>query len=138
MTTEQRLDMLENELKRAKVFIGCLLGTFVSALIIGTVGAASTEWPKLIGANKIIANSFFLKNEEGKTTALLTTDEKGPSLNLFDENGKTRILLNVTEGQPSLILSDENGKLRAALGYTKSGPSLLLFDENGSVTKSFD
>ncbi len=140
MTTEERLDKLEEELTAAKRRYRRLL-----IVIVLTVGAFALAWtfretagtvqaqgagavPKIISANE-----FVLKDTDGKARAMLTMLKDGPALCLYDESINPGAVLTVTKGGPALRLFDKKGVARAALAARKEGPALFLADENGTL-----
>jgi len=106
MTIEDRLEVLEKELKRTKFYNRYLLGAVMLAVTIGIVGATPLRSGKVIRANNFI---------------------------LEDANGKTRALLGMTGDTPALSLCDESGKSRAVIGINENGnPGFALFDSKNS------
>jgi hypothetical protein len=134
MTTEERLEKMEIELKRAMrhnriLLVGVLLGVVLLLLGATTPGTDGRE-------NVIKAKGFILVDEKGNERAKLSMDDNSPGLCLRDENGKPRIGLAVDKNGPKLNLFDENSKPRIALAAIKDGPSLFLADENGKPRAS--
>ena len=130
MTTEERLEAIEQELARTKRrsrWLWGAVGLVVAVWIIGTVAFG--------GAKEIRASRFVLEDENGKDRAALEAAKAwfGSRLAMFDENGKDRAVLGMTENGSRLTLFDESGKVRAVLGMTELGPWLHLFDENGKL-----
>jgi hypothetical protein len=143
MTTEERLEKVERELAQAKrrarrLVIAAL--ACIGVLVVAWAGVLqATAQREAHVAPKVVARSFVLVDENGKTRAVLAGVKDGPALGLYDENGKTRAWLDVGEDGPGLTLYDENGKGRAMLAVGKDGPGLLgLYDENGKPSAVLD
>jgi hypothetical protein len=128
MTLENRVEVLEKELKKTKRHNRYLLGFVLTALTIGAVSSAFST-----SAKEVRANQFIVEDESGKPRVVLSAGENGPSLSLTDENGKVRFALNVRKNGPGLGLLDENGKTRAILSADAQGTALCLKDENGKL-----
>jgi len=113
MTTEERLENLERELKKTKAGLTAskrrnrwMLGG-VALLILGCLAIAATP-----GNNRTIrANTFILEDANGKPRASMSMDKDGPSLVMCDANGKTRAGMSASEDGSGLVLADENGNL---------------------------
>jgi hypothetical protein len=125
MTIENRVELLEKDLKATKRLNHYLVGAILVLFAIGTIGATSV---KTFG--EIRADKFRLVDEKGTTRAMLSFISGQPSLSLLNENGKIRVL--VASGQ-GLIIADDFGKTRAAMGIDSEagpGPVFYLADEN--------
>ena len=141
MTTEERLDDMEQELRRVKRWNLCLLVGAVTCLGVGfIVWALGSEPPPtqaaragmiVTGAKEIRARKFVLEDDSGKVRASLLTDKDGPMLSLYDENSETRAILAADKDGPMLSLYDEKGKPRVGLFADKNGPCLRLYDKDG-------
>jgi hypothetical protein len=134
MTTDERLDKLERELKQAKGRIRWLLAGIGFCLVILAViwafGLATTTAQASQGALKEIrANSFVLEDANGKPRASLGMDEDGLELRLRYENGNIGAALCLHDEKMVLSLADKNGKPRAVLGVSQNMPLLCLYDE---------
>lgn len=144
MTTEERLEMLEQELTNAKRRIRWIIGS-VTILVLGCLTIAATP-----GDSKIIrANKFVLEDVNGITLAdlgllgdkptLTFCDMKGEfrstlsadALFMSDKNGKLRVSVNIGNDGPKLALHDESGKVRAEISVNEHGPGFMMFDEIG-------
>ena len=125
MTTEERLESLEQELARVKrrtrrllQGVVCLFATgCVFAVLISTMGSAKAQGEKVIRANK-----FVVEDQNGKTRVLLSVTNDGPSLSLSDQNEKIRTQL-CAEKETGLTIFDQNGKGRAIVGTSKTTTS---------------
>lgn len=139
MTTEERLDKLEQELARANrrnrwlmtvvglAIVGlALAGTWTPTTGVVQAEAAGTT-PKVIRANE-----FIVEDENGRTRAKLGMTD-APRLALFDENGKERATLRLERNVPSVLLFDENSKNRVQLCTDEDGAGVFLRDENGET-----
>ena len=114
MTTEERLEILEQELARAKrrnYWFLAVLGLAVGLFALGWYFAGTTGRAAEGVVEEVRANKFTLLDENGKECAILTMLEGAPGLRLYDENGKPRAGQGVFKGWPGLILHDDNGKL---------------------------
>jgi hypothetical protein len=138
MDTEERLEKLERELLAEKrrnrwLLVAVGLGVVGVCLVwtLATITATAQAQGANIGPKVIRANQFILKDENGKTRAVLSVSKEGPALVLFDETGKPRAGLDAGKDGPGLVLADETGKFRAMLAVDKDGPRLVLFDEIG-------
>ena len=133
MTTEERLEILERELARAKkwnlwVLASLSLAVGLFALgwyFTGTTGRAAEEVVKEVRANK-----FTLVDAKGRSRAMLGLIEGGPGLALYDENGEVRVWLAVSKDGPGLSLADENGKTAGII-------EPLLMAEQDGLTADF-
>ena len=137
MTTEERLEKMEQELAQAKRlvrrFVIAALAC-VGVLVVGWAGVLqTTAQEKAQVLPEVRARNFVLVDENGKMRAGLTVLKYGPGLNLIDENGKIRAQLGVGMNGPGLFLLDENGKGRTQLIAGMNGPELFLLDENGKT-----
>jgi hypothetical protein len=119
MTIEERLEVLERELGRAKHrnrWLLAAVGVAVAVLTLAwtwnknTPAAQAQVAPPGAPGKVIRANEFILEDADGKTRAILSVGEAGPGLLLIDEKGKPRAMLNVNKDGPRLILYDANGK----------------------------
>jgi len=162
MTTEERLEKLENELASAKRRVRRLV--VAGAGVLACFGAFVAAWASMRVAHAqgqaqvlqaVQAQSFVVVDKNGKTRAWLGWDKTGTRLVLYDENDNLRAHLGtdksgtmlslndetghlgahlyaLMESGPGLSLSDKNGQSRAALGTDKDGPNLTLMDEKGT------
>ena len=119
----ERLEKLERQnhrLKRA----GLIVMVLAAATLL--IGQAALKW-------KVEAQSFVLKDENGKVRAELGMAGHGPLLALYDEDGARRAVLGIAERGPGLFLLDSTQRRRAAFGVVDKGPVLILFDEEGKT-----
>jgi len=135
MSTDERIEKMERQLARMRLFNRCLIACIVLSLgvwFIEKTFTAETAWAGP-GVKEIRANRFILEDDEGTVRARLTVDAGGPALSLLDKNGKSRAVLSVDKNGSGLRLRDENSKPLAALSMDKDGsrPGLVLCDENG-------
>jgi hypothetical protein len=134
MTIENRLEILEAELSRAKRWNRLLMIAALLSVVVMAAGIGRVTTTESVGGNEnaIKANAFLVVDKNGKLRATLAMDKDGPSLILADENEKPRAILAMYKKfGPTLGLRDENGELRAALAVHNVGPLLNLSDENG-------
>ena len=105
MTTEQRIDDLERQLKDTRRFSRRILiglGITVVLCVAQSVfmpsngrDAAYAQQPTL-GKKIIRANHFILENEDGRGRAALFLVENEPVLCLSDENGQVRAVFEIS------------------------------------------
>jgi hypothetical protein len=135
MTTEERLEKVEQELARAKRLVRRLM---IAAL--ACIGVLVVSWTEVLQmtaqgkphvAPQVLARSFILVDDNDKPRAMLFMAYDTTGLTLLDEKGKPRAMLATGKNTSTLALNDENGKIRAAMGVASDGPGLTLFDENG-------
>jgi hypothetical protein len=154
-----RIERLERENRRLKQ------GALICLVAIASVGlmaqtkkkVAPPPPPAPVFPKNIEAESFILKDPNGKTRAELSMGGTGPSLKLLDQSGSALITLSLndtTPGGPFVLLSDpqhhaglsmsvlENAgsqlsltgaseNIQAHLGATPDGASLELSDADG-------
>lgn len=130
MTTEERLEKLEQKLSRVRRRNRWLFGTVILCLGIGLAFCAFR--PAAVQRD-ILANQFILVDAYGKLRASLTVRAEGPMLALYDEKGDLRAGLAVDAEGPGLALLDEKGEGRASLAVRAEEPALALYDEKGTV-----
>lgn len=141
-----RLEKLENQNRRLKQIIAVFM-VFVSSLVL--VSAAPRK------GRTVEANQINLKDEAGRTRAvlgmrsvgpglalydgngdkvqaLLTVLQTGPALGLYDADGTTRVLLGVTPKGATLTFNDPEGKLRAEMGFSAEAAHVTFFDRDGN------
>jgi hypothetical protein len=134
MTTEDRLENMEAELKRARGRIRWVLALaglcLVSTVVVYGLGRARMTAHASEGTSKEIhANNFVLEDANGKPRASLGMDDDGVVLRLRYGNGNIGAALCLHEDKVVLSLSDNNGKPRAVLGLAQKMPLLCLYDE---------
>jgi hypothetical protein len=121
--------------------------------------APAAPAPVVLPAN-IEAQSFILKDANGRVRAELYMDGEGPSLKLLDQSGASLVALSlrdVAPGGPFLLLSDpqhhaglsmsvaagegsqlsligERADIQAHIGVTPDGTALELSDKDGFTT----
>jgi hypothetical protein len=126
----------------------------------GTRASAATAAPAPAVPKKIEAESFILKDGNGRVRAELSMAGTGPSLKLRDESGAALVTLSLNDeapGGPFLLLSDpqhhgglsmsvlggagsqlsltgERADIQAHIGVTPDGTTLALSDEDGFTT----
>lgn len=153
MTIEERLKMMEQELKvvkRQKIlpWVGAVAFLFV-AIMMNPQGNIAAQGKLL---DEIRATRIVLADKSGMERAVLALDaDKGmvglvmrdkaggssavfgtSGLNLRDESGKPRAVLALNEDEPGLVLFSPTGKARALLVVDKDGPALSLRDDKGN------
>jgi hypothetical protein len=139
VTSVERLEMLEKELKQAKrgnrwmlVVVVFSLGISIVALLTRTsVRRAATVQPEggVPTEGYLYARAFIIEDENGKIRAMFGINEDGPALGLCDEKGVIRAGLSVYAEGPSLDMYDDKGAIRAGLAVRAEGPSLDLYDD---------
>jgi len=158
MTTEDRLENMEVELKRERGRIRWLL-VLLGLCLVSVVVIYVLGWERMTarasgGATREVrASNFVLEDGKGKTRASLGMDEDGVVLrlrygnnnigaalclhdekmvlSLSDNNGNPRAVLGVTQNMPMLCLYGEREEPRATLAVLADGPHLVLRDEKG-------
>jgi hypothetical protein len=115
-----RVEAENRNLKRLLYLLALLVG---AALLMG-----QGETNHVIEAQK-----FILTDAEGKTRALLdSNDQGGSNLVLVDANGKQRVNLGMTLSDTLLSLLDSNEKVRTMLGTDNAhGTFLAIHGANG-------
>ena len=134
MSTEERLNKLENDLHQARRRNRWLL----VAALCACIGVGAAAWmlrPHTLPAPKEVrAEGFVLVDAKGNVRADLATDPDGaPSLSLFaDSNAEPRVTLGLdTDGAPALRLAGPKGYPRVNLRVNTDGAlSLVLSDSN--------
>jgi hypothetical protein len=133
MTAEERLDALEQELRRSKRTTHLLLVMIGVAIVAGVTGVTFDAQEKGV-ADEVRARTFILEDKAGKPRARLGMDAEGPALHLLDSGGKSLAVLSLHSGSPSLILFDASVQQRAALSVHEDGsPFLTLSDEKMNI-----
>ena len=106
MTTDDRLERLELELKAAK-----RRGRILLAGVLALAAAAWGVAPSLAAGDKVVkAMKFVLVDGTGAERGTWGVDEDGPGLIMSDEKGTTRAAWDVSEDGPKLLMADEKGK----------------------------
>ncbi len=137
MTIEERLANMESQLKQLRKHNRALLGGIILVsliatfpLILGvTASRAGAQAPGVL--KEIAARKFSLDDGKGNLSAVLTANESGPFLALYDNKQKGRAALVVSENGPSLFLLDEEGNMRIIISIGKLGPEVRINDKNG-------
>ena len=145
----QRVEKLEKANRRLKL-AGVLVLTLVGCLLL--LGVAS---PK----RTVEAETFVIRDANGKPRAVLGMTAGGPALLFIDANGKQRMTLGTPAGEEPVLLfldanekeragltilaglsvltfTDANEKQRVILGISVRGPGLVVRDANGKVVFS--
>jgi hypothetical protein len=127
MTTEQRLERLEQE-NRWMRWIGAVAVAVVAAVLL--VGQGKDKEPQ-----DLVVRS--LRVMDGlRTRAELDVLDESPYLKLNDRTGRDRITLYADfKGDSTLFFSDRAGKTRLALGVTGDGSPFV--DSTGTADVSF-
>lgn len=160
-----RVERLERENRRLKQGAVVCLVAIASVGLMGQAKKKTTTHPAATPApppapvlpKNIEAESFMLKDPNGKTRAELSMGGTGPSLKLLDQNGSALVTLSLNDTAPSgpfMLLSDpqhhaglsmsvlenagsqlslngESENAQAHLGATPDGTSLELSDGDG-------
>jgi hypothetical protein len=161
-----RVERLEKENRRLKQ------GALVCAVALASIGLmgqaaqtprkttrkpATAPAPAFVMPANIEAESFILKDPNGKTRAELSMGGTGPSLKLLDQSGSALVTLSLNDsapGGPFVLLSDpqhhaglsmsvlenagsqltltgEREDIQAHLGVTPDGTNFELTDKDG-------
>ena len=132
MTTEERLEKLEQELSRVKRrnrWLAIVVG--LSIVGMGLAWVLETAAPGVIRANVLV-----IEDADGNTRFSVHAEEDGAKLDLYDGSGRRRAELGARSDGGGLALFDENDKCRAGLSVVSSiggipgMPMLVLADEN--------
>lgn len=134
MTTDERLEKLELELRRAKgrfrwLLAGVGLGLVSMVVVYGPWLASLTAHASEGTPKEVRAASFVLEDANRKPRASLGMDEDGLVLRMRYENGNIGAALCLHDEKMVLSLADNSGKPRAVLGLAKNMPMLCLYDE---------
>ena len=117
MTTEERLEYLENEISR------------LNARVCELEESQKPEEAKV--KDVVFASRFVLVDKKGKVRATLGFDEYGTRLTLQDSNGSLRAGLHALNSGSGLTLADGAGKIRIKFGVLNNRPEIVLFDAEG-------
>jgi hypothetical protein len=169
----ERLERQNRRLKRGA--LACFV--FLASLFIASLGLMGQQTqrkspapraatpapappPPLVLPKNIEAESFILKDANGRVRAELSMGGEGPSFKLLDPNGAALVTLSVLDaapGGPFLLLSDpqhraglsmsivagqgsqvsligERADIQAHIGVTPDGTALELSDKDGFMT----
>jgi hypothetical protein len=130
MTTEERLEKVETELKRARWNNRIFLAIILLAAAVMIAGTAKRE-------NIIKANKFILEDDKGVERATLSMlkfkDLVGPLLSLLDEKGRSSFSVIVDKDGPRLVLFDKNYNPGVILRVDVNNPSLRFYGKDGQV-----
>jgi len=161
-----RIERLEEQNRRLKRGALACVVVFVSLGLMGQTQRKSSRAPAATPApapavpKKIEAESFILKDANGRVRAELSMAGTGPSLKLRDESGSALVTLSLNDeapGGPLLLLSDpqhhaglsmsvlgaagsqlsltgERADIQAHIGVTPDGTILALSDQDGFTT----
>lgn len=112
-----RVETLETENRRLRRFGLLAVGLLGSLFLMG-----QGEWtPKVV-----FANSFILRDADGKIRAMLAFCGPWPCLKFLDVNGRTEAQLDLGTSGPRLSFSDPDGRLRTYLTVDSDGAQLFL------------
>lgn len=129
MTTEERLQKLEQELAKSKRRTRCMMGG-VTLSVLCALTIAATPGDRRV----ITAHTFNVVDDNGKIRASLEVAEGGPLLLMQDDNGMPRVVLSAFKDGPNLTTQDTNGIIRTSLGLNeKFGPMLRVSDAEGET-----
>ena len=128
MTTEQHLEQLERQVRRANrtgiaALAVVMAGLILLAGMLATSRARAATEPE---PEAVTASEFRLVDVEGKTRALLCLEDNNPRLRFYDEQGTVRATFKLDTYGPGLVFAQENGKLAMGLGSTDNIVSLGL------------
>jgi hypothetical protein len=119
-----RLDKLERENRRLKVYGSVVLLGVAGALCMGLAAAPS---------KKLEAEVIVIKSPHGKAQMILGVGEEGPALTLVDTDGKLRVNIDASNDGPGIDLLDAKESPRAQLMVTEDqGPLLNFTDSKGA------
>ncbi|HET9253244.1 MAG TPA: hypothetical protein VFP58_14115 [Candidatus Eisenbacteria bacterium] len=119
-----RLEKLERENRRLKVYGSVVLLGVAGALCMGLAAAPS---------KKLEAEVIVLKGSHGKAQMILGVGEEGPALTLVDREGKLRVNIDASADGPGIDLLDAKESPRAQLMVTEDqGPLLNFTDSKGA------
>ena len=122
MSLSNRLDRLERENRRLKVYGSVVLLGVAGALCMGLAAAPS---------KKLEAEIIVLKGPHGKAQMILGVGEEG--LTLVDKDGKLRVNIDASVDGPGIDLLDAKESPRAQLMVTEDqGPLLNFTDSKGA------
>jgi len=128
MQNEERINGLETQvrtLKRIVYGFGCLL---VAGIVVGATSLQTV--PDLIQAK-----SFRVVNDEGKASVLISADEDGGMVGIFNKNGKPVVSMYAkADGCGGLNLSKKDGKSVVLISADADGGMLITLDDKGEVT----
>jgi hypothetical protein len=139
MTTEERLERVERELRRWRR--GALMMAVLVVAAAGLGWARTPEVPDVVKARK-----FLLVDDRGRIRAgLYTVVDKGHDkevcLAMQDEDGRIKVLLSNREGWSSLRFFDPGKEvklLRAAFEYSPAdGGKVEFYNESGRLQDRF-
>jgi len=155
MTTEQRLERLEREIRWMRRIGAVSVALAAAVFLIGQ--GKDKELPDLVVRSLTVKDKdgivraqvktggptdpvgLYLMAKDGKVRAGYGTTADGSTLlSCLDKKagGKTRVMLgNWLDGSPYLHLFDKNGKPRVLLDFfgADGSPSLQFIDANGNV-----
>lgn len=132
MSTEERLENLENELARRKQ-----RGRWLAAAVVVAVAATVCLGLAHQDQNRTIrAGAFVLLDEKGQVRGRLAGLGDGPGLSLYDETGRTRAIITVSKDDSWLTLFDAKGNRGVKMAVTPLGPYqsgswIRLCDDSG-------
>jgi hypothetical protein len=159
-----RIERLEEQNRRLKRGALACLVAIASFGLMGQAQRKSTRAPASTPApaipKKIEAESFILKDANGRVRAELSIAGTGPSFKLRDESGSALITLSLNDEAPAgpfVLLSDpqhhaglsmsvlggagsqlsltgERADIQAHIGVTPDGTTLALSDKDGFTT----
>ena len=161
-----RIERLEEQNRRLKRGALACLVAIASFGLMGQAQRKSTRAPAPTPApapaipKKIEAESFILKDANGRVRAELSITGTGPSLKLRDQSGTALVTLSLNDEKPAgpfLLLSDpqhhaglsmsvlggagsqlsltgERADIQAHIGVTPDGTALVLTDQDGFTT----
>ncbi len=109
----RRFDRLERQHTRLK-------RGFVLLLLVAGFGAAAAgamqKKPRVVDAD-----TFILRDAEGKPRGQWTMGSDGPLLSLIDAGGKARVILSVSKLGSGMTLNDSTGNPRASQAVLQDG-----------------
>jgi hypothetical protein len=161
-----RIERLEEQNRRLKRGALACLVAIASIGLMGQTQRKSTRAPAPTPApapaipKNIEAESFILKDANGRVRAELSMGGTGPSFKFRDQSGSALVTLSLNDAAPSgpfLLLSDpqhhaglsmsvlagagsqlsltgERADIQAHIGVTPDGTTLALSDQNGFTT----
>jgi hypothetical protein len=126
MTNEALADRIARLECHNRRLTGALVVVGIAAVVAGFLGAAPKA-PRVVEADR-----FVLRDDDGRARALLTMDEKSPTLALFNEQGKARLTLRAAADGATLSIKDGSEAVAEVL-VTEEGPGVKLLSGRSSV-----
>jgi hypothetical protein len=102
------------------------------ATVALSLAVVAVLWATLWRRPNVAAETFVLRDAQGKERAKLAVIQSTVTLQLLGVNGKPRLALAVGDEGPQIVLRDGSGAQRLGLGATVDGASgLIVSDVDG-------